>query len=472
MIINHNMPAMNALRMNFSNTGSIKKNMEKLSSGYKVNRAADDAASLSISEKLRQQIRGLGMANQNAWDAISFLNVADGAMNEMHSIINRLSELSVRAANDTFALEDRQSIQEETNQLLKEFDRIIESTEFNRQPIFQNSKFRKQDGTYNLGTVLGAGNFAPISNLGQQTTLGAGWNTTGNPSAPAGIAGDAGAIGLTYASVFLDFSDFGTNYGISDLHNMGFNSTCATCDRHYSLLFIDGGGNTTNSDGVSYNYISNYYYPSLQVDISGVTSGDDIVFRIMSAATSATNFTDHFTQYARDPADPTKLYIYDNRDYLSGTGGSSSFDLVALNENGEPITNDEPESLWIQTGANAEEGLWLDKPIFTLDSLGIRHLNMLSHQAAGQSLEEVRIAQRIVSEKRSAVGAYTNRLEYTVRNIDNYQENLSAAESRIRDTDMAKESMEFLKNNILLQSSQMMLAQANQLSGFVQKLLQ
>ena len=270
MVVQHNLSAMNTNRQMGTVTNALSKSTEKLSSGYKINRAADDAAGLSISEKMRSQIRGLDKASSNAEDGISLIQVAEGALNESHSILQRMNELATQAANDTNTTSDREAIQSEISQLTSELDRIYSTTQFN---------------TMNL---------------------------------------------------------------------------------------LDG----------------NFTGKSLQV---GALSGQIISLSINSMKASA---------------------------------------------------------------------------------IGIKASSISSNSAAGKSMSLIQLAINTVSQERSKLGALQNRLEHTINNLDTTSENTSAAESRIRDTDMATEMVEYSKNNILSQAGQSMLSQANQQTQGVLSLLQ
>ncbi len=270
MVVQHNLTAMNANRQLGITTGAQSKSAEKLSSGYRINRAGDDAAGLSISEKMRSQIRGLNKASSNAQDGVSLIQVAEGALNEAHSILQRMNELATQAANDTNTTADRGAIADEINQLTAEIDRISSTTQFN---------------TMNL---------------------------------------------------------------------------------------IDG----------------NFTGKQLQV---GALSGQSITISI----------------------------------------GNMDANTLAI------------DALQVDTFANA-----------------------------GDAMDSIQAAIETVSDQRSYLGAIQNRLEHTIANLDNISENTQAAESRIRDTDMAEEMVEYSKNNILAQAGQSMLAQSNQSTQGVLSLLQ
>ncbi len=278
MVVQHNLTAMNSNRQLGITTGMQAKSSEKLSSGYKINRAADDAAGLTISEKMRSQVRGLNKASANAQDGVSLIQVAEGALNETHSILQRMNELATQAANDTNTSIDRKAIQAELKQLTSEIDRIQSTTQFNTQNLLDGSFSSKN---LQVGSLSGQAISISIDNM------------------------NAAAIGLTDLQANLETSTFVFDFG-----------------------------------------------------------------------------------------------------------------------------------------------------------------------TAGSAMDMIQSAINVVSEQRSALGAIQNRLEHTIANLDNISENTQAAESRIRDTDMAEEMVEYSKNNILAQAGQSMLAQANQATQGVLSLLQ
>ena len=296
MVVHHNLTAMNSNRQLGITTALQAKSSEKLSSGFKINRAADDAAGLTISEKMRSQVRGLNRASTNAQDGISLIQVAEGALNETHSILQRMNELAVQAANDPNTTEDRGAIAAELKQLTIEIDRIQSTTQFNTQNLL--------DGTF--------------------------------------------------------------------------------------------GGDDNKK--------------FLQV---GALEGQNIEISIKNM----------------------------NAETIGLTGGDAD-------------------------GAGALEGI-------TEAEIGSEELveSVKDNESAGKVMTSIKVAIKAVSEQRSDLGALQNRLEHTVLNLDNISENTQAAESRIRDTNVPKEMVEFSKNNILAQAGQAMLAQANQSTQGVLSLL-
>ncbi|WP_047475779.1 flagellin [Bacillus siamensis] len=331
MRINHNIAALNTSRQLNAGSNSAAKNMEKLSSGLRINRAGDDAAGLAISEKMRSQIRGLDMASKNAQDGISLIQTSEGALNETHSILQRMSELATQAANDTNTDSDRSELQKEMDQLASEVTRISTDTEFNTKKLLDGTA---KDLTFQIGANEGQTMSLSINKMDSESLK----------------------VGTTYTA--------GTN-----------------------------GDTITSADG-------------------------------KSTATWADETTDP------DSGEVKKAGYYDDKGALVGS-----------------------EKL--------EEGEKLSKGIDISSSA----------KAASSALTTIKTAIDTVSSERAKLGAVQNRLEHTINNLGTSSENLTSAESRIRDVDMASEMMEYTKNNILTQASQAMLAQANQQPQQVLQLL-
>jgi flagellin len=381
---------MNANRMLGITTGNQSKASEKLSSGFKINRAGDDAAGLKISEKMRSQIRGLNKASTNAQDGISLIQTAEGALNETHSILQRMNELTVQGANDTNQDIDRDAINQELNALTEEIDRISQTTQFNKQYLL--------DGTFkNKKLQVGA-------NGGQ-------------------------SIGINIQK--MDAKTLG-------LKNIQYKGGEEAKDY-----------NTITFHGMDYTY-----------DKTKTKDENQEVF--VSKA----------KQYGKDSFANEMVGINEDGEFFAGdTTGATKDEVISAAK----------EALGEAYGESAE-GAWedlLEKATISVTTAGgfgddaeIAQANVSDYTKANASLQAVQGAINIVSTQRSALGALQNRLEHTVSNLDNISENTSAAESRIRDTDMASQMVEYSKNNILAQAGQSMLAQGNQSTQGVLSLLQ
>ena len=259
MIVQHNLFAMNAERMLGINSKLRAKSTEKLSSGYKINRAADDAAGLAISEKMRRQIRGLGQAVRNAQDGISMVQIADGAMAEIHDMLHRGLELSVHAANGTLSQSDREAIQMEIDQLREEIDGIAQRTLFNETKVLQGEIYsgRVQVGEDTElvfdGQLPAWVDMTNTGKLSETYTNQADWTETWTDPADGSTKTNTGTVAINHASAHLDFSQFdGSTDKVNDLIGKGFYTTCCTCSNHYSIRFASGTAHSLERSGNQY----------------------------------------------------------------------------------------------------------------------------------------------------------------------------------------------------------------------------
>jgi len=415
MIINHNMASLNTYRQLSTNNVNSAKSLEKLSSGLRINKAGDDAAGLAISEKMRGQIRGLDQATRNSQDSISMIQTAEGALNETHSILQRMRELAVQGGNDTNTSADRSEIQKEINSLTSEINRIGNTTEFNTQKLLNATS----------GTVTAA--------------------TTG--TAP----GQVTVGGLTF-----DFSagDALNGYTIELGTVADGTAETASVDTTNKVITLNGDFDNT--------------------DTGGTYSTNAAVKTAIETALTAQGLTQTVTMGGAAVATVT---------------GTASAALA-----GGAGPEDAKSSFTMQIGANENQTMTLDFTDMRAAALGITGtgagfttatdvtdgtnnsgtesaLDVSTSTNAGNAVTKIQAAIDSVSAERSKLGAYTNRLEHTITNLGTSSENLTAAESRIRDVDMAKEMMNFQKNNILSQAAQAMLAQANQAPQGVLQLL-
>ncbi len=359
MVVQHNLTAMNSNRMLGVTTSGQAKSSEKLSSGYQINRAGDDAAGLKISEKMRSQIRGLNRASKNAQDGVSLIQTAEGALNEAHSILQRMNELAVQGANDTNQGIDRDAINQELNALVEEIDRIAETTQFNKQGLL--------DGNF-TGKNLQVG-----ANQNQKITI--------------NIASmNAKAIGIKPVGVG-KMSGYVTTNEVVQNQKVGNSATLRTCIENRAKC----------------NAVLTKYSTGFKTQNGTITANSSV---------------------ARNSI---------------GKLAACAAQIFIVNS----------------------------KPATTVSAP-----NVDDYQQAQGTITMIQNAINNVSSQRSALGALQNRLEHTIANLDNVAENTQSAESRIRDTDMASEMVEYSKNNILAQAGQSMLAQANQSTQGVLSLLQ
>ena len=408
MVIAHNISALNTYKSLGIAGGAADKSMEKLSSGYKINRAGDDAAGLSISEKMRSQIRGLNQASTNAENGVSMIQTAEGALNEAHSILQRMRELAVQSATDTNASEDRDALQSELEQLSSEINRIGNTTEFNGMKILNGDKARTiEGGTANTWKVT----FADITD---------------------GLTKEEQA-----ANFVKDYSEVG--YKVKD-----------------------------NADGTVTVTSKNMYATADEVTEEGTKMKTAIEEFCTDAGAAAYQATVATTAGAEGTEIDNSVYFHvgANENQVINT---SFNDMRALKLG---ITIDETE---YATLTDDEKALLTDTMTVNdgTTTVGVEYgLNIATREGANNAISVIDGAIKIVSDERSKFGAIQNRLEYTINNLDTTAENMQAAESTIRDVDMAEEMMDLTKNNILQQAAQAMLSQAMQRPQQALQLLQ
>ena len=435
MIINHNMNALNAHRNMTGNTNSAGKAMEKLSSGLRINRAGDDAAGLAISEKMRGQIRGLDQASRNAQDGISLIQTAEGALNETHNILQRMRELSVQSANDTNITEDRAAIQEEINALTAEIDRISEQTEFNKQNLL-NGSFK---GQFQIGANGGQTISLDIANMASGEL---GLTTTAKMTETVTTATGDGGGGLdvkagTYTVKGTEiYDDKGTKVGTIKGKEAYFGVENGT---HTKIAVA--GDNLKDGDKITIG-------ADIKAQAGAINTGVDV------KVDTATNLTDKGKELAAGTYEiKGTVVLRDGKEV--GTFDAGNGNKITLKDGTSFVMTDIGRTTAFADGAK-----------FTINGADVT-----SSDKASGSIETINKAIESVSTQRAKLGAVQNRLEHTTANLQNTSENLTAAESRVRDVDMAKEMMNFSKNNILSQAAQAMLAQANQQPQGVLQLL-
>lgn len=627
MIINHNIAALNTYRQLSSNNVMGQKSLEKLSSGLRINRAGDDAAGLAISEKMRAQIRGLDQAARNAQDGISMIQTAEGALNEVHAILQRMRELATQAANDTNTEVDRGEIQKEINQLTSEINRIGNTTEFNTQKLIngeKNNTYSKEvvgmnfvggtDTTTNVGNTgldvkllsgenaIEAGEhtlditverntrdvqtvnaaFSDLDGTGagkgvvfegnkidvDGTIIGDDWTLTWDDTENAFVLTNAGGTVEDLIKVGEAYNNHGISFQINDKGSIANSETLTftttdnnaksfntaqvgfvtggdttnpsgvtvnltdekelsaagggkvtvewTSDSEITITLTDKDGNklaedkvngssTYNNHGININFnesattemvgakieinIDNDTYTvkgkldggsekviiddydgtstdsiseftgfaGLQLDSSAVIATGSYTFEVEQTIVESGEDNSLNFQIGANQNQALNLSISDMRSEALGISSSETDTLTFINKDGEE------ETVELTTSADVTDGT---------SAAGIeRALDVSSHENAAKAITVINNAIERVSTERSKLGAVQNRLEHTINNLGTSAENLTAAESRIRDVDMAKEMMEFTKMNILSQAAQAMLAQANQVPQGVLQLL-
>lgn len=531
MIINHNITALNTHRQLSTNSAATSKNIEKLSSGLRINRAGDDAAGLAISEKMRGQIRGLDMASKNAQDGISLIQTAEGALSETHSILQRVRELSVQSANGTNTEEDRKALQDEVKQLKSEIDRIGDTTEFNTKKLLngalktaggatvsQDSTVGSQIAKLTGGSISGAiTNVAADTDFVKETIKIDGTDVEVNwqdltadekavlknastdaqsKNAAAKLvvdkinqAIDAGGGKVAHVSGYSD----GTNLVIES----GSKGTASAITTTAGVLFDMTADANVKTPGTSvYNGTDIAANSKFDVKVNGVL----LEVELTAAVTNGTTTMDALAT-AMEAAIKTAV---DARNTATGkTAGEEGFlspitvkaeadGRLSLNNENGPITfadragqttvsdlglsqaqTDASSNggVTFQIGANKGQSITFGVNDMRSTALGISGVDISTTAGASNAISSLDKAISSVSSERAKLGAVQNRLEHTINNLNTSSENLTAAESRVRDVDMAKEMMEQTKNNILAQAAQAMLAQANQQPQGVLQLL-
>jgi flagellin len=463
MIINHNIAALNTYNKLSSNNATSSKALEKLSSGLRINRAGDDAAGLAISEKMRGQIRGLDQATRNAQDGISLIQTAEGALNETHSILQRMRELAVQAASDTNTNADRAEIQKEVDQLATEITRISTDTEFNTKKLLNGDigkTFVEGASTWNtvkpadvqiVGSNVTTGTYTM-----DLTALGTDTNTLGVNTAATGFAT---ATDVTVAA--------GTRFGSYSLsvHRIGANAdlTLTGPDGRQQTIAgqaLDAAGINFNQLGITLDFdthdidISDGAYGSITFELSNAGVNVGVSGPGVSAATGV-----------------IAAYKGENLN-VGGFQFNLRWGMTAGETAGDDfIMNVTDKAVKFHIGANADQNTTLSVNNMSATALGVNALVVTTQSGANTAITTIQTAIDTVSAERSKLGAMQNRLEHTINNLTTSSENLSASESRIRDVDMAKEMMNFTKTNILSQAATAMLAQANQQPQGVLQLL-
>jgi len=435
MVVQHNMQAANANRMLNVTTSAQSKSTEKLSSGYKINRAADDAAGLTISEKMRKQIKGLDRASTNAQDGVSAVQTAEGALTEVHSMLQRMNELAVQSANGTNSETDRKAIQAEVDQLSTEIDRVSETTKFNETYLLKGAADSNGNShTYADGTAVGEYNGIKISADGGSLSLNSGASVIlGKVALDYGTADIVTGDGNTKAGNITSITVKDTQANVEVTLNDGTKETLtkANFQTKYAIMVGNTDGTTTVSKTIdNTNRTANVGVDATKANLSNYEIGNEVKVK-------ATIATDNTASFSKD-----------------GIASPLSFNLHV----GADSTNENKISVTIKSMSS--------------DSLGIKGLKVDGEKSATSAIDTISSAIQTVSEQRSSLGAVQNRLEHTISNVDNVVENTTSAESRIRDTDMASEMVNYSKNNILAQAGQSMLAQANQSNQGVLSLLQ
>ncbi len=512
MRIQHNIAALNSYRNLTGNNNAVSKNLEKLSSGYRINRAGDDAAGLAISEKMRAQITGLNTAQKNAQDGVSLVQTAEGAMTEVHSMLNRMVELADQSANGTYADEvDRENLQKEISSLKEEIDRIADSTNFNGINLLDGSLSTGKLPTFTGLDGLTKTDIAATANSTELTI-------TGGTAAPK--QGEVFSLTVNY----------------TDANGMTKEKKIELTAENATTLKDTAGNSYTVSNNIekaemaaafmgaisSDSELSSIFSASNKGDKLTLTSKEtgsaskivvnkvDSNYKKISAAVVATSKKGENAKVEYDFATMTqdKVFTVNGEKFVFATAGKqfgsdvNVLEIANTNPNADEVgkmagmianklgLSDEQVKdggtkitfsasvgnggLSLQIGDTADKFNQMTVSVGDMHAkaLGISDIDISTQAGAKAAVDKIKSAINSVSSTRGDLGAIQNRLEHTINNLSVSAENMTAAESRIRDVDMANEMMAYTKNNILVQSSQAMLAQANQLPQGVLQLLQ
>ena len=523
MRIQHNIMAMNAYRNYTNNTSALAKNLEKLSSGYKINRAGDDAAGLAISEKMRAQITGLKTAQKNAKDGISLVQTAEGALTEVHDMLNRMVDLADQSANGTYDDEtDRANLQKEFDALRSEIDRIADSTNFNGIKLLDGSLSGGGGGSAtvsNISTTLDtspvaatAGSYATTAltggakdgekmsfsvalNNGQSVNieLTVKKDDTGNTGKLVDAKGNeygsvANAVtgvtateaGKAVAAALKD-SAVGDSFKVSDAAGVITltNRVKGAGAPQVTVFGEDNNGTAADQSGATLTKGVDAKTKALNSSVTAFTGAnlDDAVFTIngqkfvlAADTTNADKLSKDITLLVGANLGAADAHIISQKTGMTVTADGT--DLVFASKT--TSTASSGSGLTLQIGDTAEDFNQLTVSVNDMhtSALGISGISIANQSSAKSAVDTIKTAINSVSSTRGGLGALQNRLDHTINNLSVMQENIQDAEASIRDVDVAEEMMAYTKNNILVQSAQAMLAQANQIPQGVLQLLQ
>lgn len=574
MIIRHNMPVMN-LNHQLGITGrNQSKVLEKLASGFRINRAADDAAGLSISEKMRAQLRGLEQAQKNVQDGVSLIQVAEGALNEVHSSLQRAKELMTQAANGIYLNEDRQQVQAEIGAILGQINHIADSTNFNNIKLldgsFSSAGVSQEDKQKFMNWLNGSW----LNDAAQKIEATTGWKLKADTELSVSFESIGGKAVASMSGWYLG-SDLklkvNTDFMTSELvyegkdgptlggipsdrlithemvHGYMFNNVSSTAKptgwfteglaeavhgaTDYRYSSYESGGSTdfdalnsaiqtfdfSNSDGKSENYTvgliaTSYLYNQVEGKAAGsfktmlaeMNQSDETFEQLVAKYTGAASYSTFITTMkqdaqnafvandfssgflqakcninltdgladALDGIDETSSDVIPNSGTeVAPTDGTTTMMVGSTNISVNWNTSAQSGGITLQVGDTADQTLEISIKSVKTSSLGIDGISAATQESAKMSMQSCLDAINTVSEIRSSLGAYQNRLEYTMANLSTSLENTQSSESRIRDTDMARQMMSFMKNNVLTQASQILSPQINQMPNRVLELL-
>lgn len=545
MVVQHNLNAINANNKMNINVSGTKKATEKLSSGYQINRAGDNAAGLAISEKMRSQIRGLSQATKNANDGISLIQTAEGGLNETHSILQRMRELAVQSANGTYQDDtNREAIQLEVDALKSEIDRIASSTEYNGMKLLDGSLGGSQ-GTTEYGAKYGSVSIADTDLKGATVTSNIAGVTITTAYTASGKGGENAIWSADGKNLTMNLVS-GATYTQKDIDNLIANATqskdagqeqapaevsvklangvmtaskagattattaglrATGSDDTNILTLIGDGTNGAHGSSDKITFTANTYGKAYDTGMAAkITISTDVAAgkenvevtkaakpADAGAAATAAEIKLHLStgksytekdieNILKEAGYDYSVKLEDTKNTDGDADGKIYFNVkgdaeVAITDGagvGKASVPNNGKGLTFQIGANGVEDqrVTLNVNDMSSSAIGVANADVSTQDSANAAIDMVDAAVKTVSMQRAGLGALQNRLEYTVNNLTTTNENLTAAESQIRDTDMATEMINYTKNNILQQASQAMLAQANQQPQAILQLLQ
>ena len=510
MVVQHNMQAMNANRMLGITAGQQAKSTEKLSSGYKINRAADNAAGLAISEKMRKQIRGLDQASSNAQDGISAVQTAEGALNEVQDMLQRMNELAVQSANGTNSVSDRKSIQDEIDQLATEIDRVSETTKFNEAYLLRGDNTAAKKFTFAYGAVAEDKPVAiSFDDEGADTGTDAATGLTVNVvfadlgEETSAVAADQNALaksirdqGLSVTKEIVPNVDEATGvasttegtatYTLSLNGESAKNYTVNKGEEEGLFEIVDAAGKSIATVTVAEGTLEDTDVGKSQSAIitaknlvAAEKTGDVKQFYDKDGnAISANALKDYFTAKMEDGEESPTIMPRAGVKLYDAVGNAIDMVETAFGEEGMVVADQNligDLKLKLHVGADATKNnqITINLQAMSAKGLGVNGLRVDGGDDSNalDAIETIKSALSTVSAQRSELGAVQNRLEHTINNLDNIVENTSSAEAAIRDTDIATEMVQYSNNNILQQAGTSMLSQANQSNQLALSLL-
>lgn len=479
MKINANISAFITNKQLLRIESNMATSMERLSSGLKINRAKDNPAGMAISNKMRAQIAGLDRASNNASDAIAAIRIADGALNETSSIMQRMRELAVQAANDTNSLEDRQAIQHEIDALKEEVNRIARDTEYNEMPILDGSLsarvYAENVSRISTTSVVSAGKYQ--LEVEEEATKAVSTGNTATTSAdPAGteVPGIEGIVSVNGYSIEILATDTATEvFGkLRDAAEVGGATLEKNADGALEFATKGYGQEMTLKIGFSSQKLAaDLGFTGVTLDAESNTWETDFVTG-KDAKVSLTTYSDApeasmFSDVATVRTNGNKVEITDHSGFEMSFLIDEEFSTGMIDLEVTDIG-----TMTVHIGANMNQNMVISVPEISTESLYIDDIDVTIMGGAGNAISRLDKAIAKVSGARSTLGGYENRLDYSVASLDSFEENMTEAQSRLTDTDMAQEMTNYTQQNVLNQAAISVLSQANDMPQQVLQLLQ